>query len=862
MENFTWKRAVTWALFGFIVGVVMPLRATEDRGELAFSLHCPPDVTISCGDDLYNLDKYGKAYIHDYHGERPAGKPKVVKDINSCGKGVITRTWTVEDYNWNWHSCTQTIYVTGGGLTEDDIIWPQNYDIEACKPNTDPKKLPEPYGYPRYQHYDCAQPMASYKDEVFHFSKSCTKIIRKWTVLDWCEYNPNKRPLPGHFTHYQIIKVSAADKPTLVCPPDSIYKATKSCDSTLVQIDSVKAFTSCDSNLTITNNSPYAFENGPDASGIYPVGTTKVTFKIEYGCGKDTTCVVEINVQPDLGPVPYCRDGIITTLMGIDIDKDGDFDEGMVEIWAKDLDIGSWHPCGLPFTFSFSPDSVVMNRSFSCEDLGENEVRMYVTDASGNQSYCRTKVIIQNNNVRIPDCEPDTTGGGGGGGTAGPILSWSEISGAVNTDKPRAVPNAEITLIAFDQDTILTSRNDTLINARLDTITLPSGGTQVIVVVDTVVTISYDTSYGDKIHTALTDQSGNYHLGAWLDGKDYNVSAKKEIGDVLEGVDIMDALLHIQYLIGTANLDNAYRHLAADIDNDGEITYSDFELLYDLVLGARSELPNKRNWLLIPEKHQFSDPTNPWAAPIPSSVDITAMQNDELVNFVAVKIGDLDGNIQPKLKKPTVQSRAEDVKNLLVRDQNIRAGERFEFSISLDEFYTGVLNFKATNILGNSVKVLFHQKTSPLDRVLTQSDNFTVGFHDKDEIVISAISMADGKLSDVLKLNMDSYLYNSRSDKASARLRFSSSENRLSLEVYPNPIHDQSTLKITSDMDGEATVLISDVSGRRIFTQDLQLVSSTAELTISAELFPVAGIYIYQVVMNNTISSGKLQVIK
>src|SRR5690606_8360090 len=118
---------------------------------------------------------------------------------------------------------------------------------------------------------------------------------------------------------------------------------------------------------------------------------------------------------------------------------------------------------------------VVMNRSFSCEDLGENEVRMYVTDASGNQSYCRTKVIIQNNNVRIPDCEPDTTGGGGGGGTAGPILSWSEISGAVNTDKPRAVPNAEITLIAFDQDTILTSRNDTLINARLDTITLPSG---------------------------------------------------------------------------------------------------------------------------------------------------------------------------------------------------------------------------------------------------------------------------------------------------------------------------------------------------------------------------------------------------
>ena len=96
---------------------------------------------------------------------------------------------------------------------------------------------------------------------------------------------------------------------------------------------------------------------------------------------------------------------IVTALMGVDTDFDGAVDNGMVELWAKDLNRGSYSKCvGGALRFSFSSDVNDMKRTFTCDDLGENQVKMWVTDATGEQSYCITTVTIQNNGANIPDC--------------------------------------------------------------------------------------------------------------------------------------------------------------------------------------------------------------------------------------------------------------------------------------------------------------------------------------------------------------------------------------------------------------------------------------------------------------------------
>lgn len=832
--------------------------------EQFFSLNCPPDVTISCEDDLYDLDKYGKAYVHDYSGTRPAKKPKVERSLNSCGKGTIVRTWTEEDYHWNIHQCSQTIYVTGGGLTQDDIIWPENYELEGCHPDTDPRQLPKENGYPRYKSTDCAEPMASYKDEVFEFSKTCKKVIRKWTVIDWCEYKPNKRPLPGYFTHYQVIKVSAADKPIIECPKDSVYKANKSCDSTLVELDSVLAYTTCDSNLTIRNNSPYAFDDGPDATGIYPVGTTKVTFTIEYGCGKDTSCSVLVTVEPAIGPVAYCRNGVITTLMGVDTNDDGRFDDGMVELWAKDLDIGSYHPCGnLPVFFSFSADSIVMTRTFTCADLGENEVRIYISDGQGNQVYCRTKITIQNNNSNIPDCERDTTGGGGGT-TTGPILTYSTLLGDVVTDKGRAVPNAEITLIAYGQDTILTSKYDTVISARLDTIILPNGVTRVEVVIDTTVVVTNDTTYGDLVSSEFTDNAGSYTFGKWLNGSKYYVSAEKTSPKIREGIDVLDALLLIQHLIGAATIETPYRLIAADVNGDGILDYTDFEILYDVVMGVRTSFPDNRNWTFVPSDHQFSDPNNPWLDPWSDLVTVDPLQNNTNIDYIGIKIGDLDGTVRPTMTSTVTQTRNTASWPIDLTDESIKSGESFTLTIPLDELLAGVIQLH----IPSSVQYLGHSfpgaSIAGINKVIVDGSVLKIGFSEVNTLELSFLAMEDIRIrSEFDKSLWSGDLYSGERVAYRPVPRFlDNKEHAIYATAYPNPFTDVIRLDLFNLEAGEMDVHVFDMTGKRIVRKTFNITSGKYSISLGSEELRGAGMYFYEILNGHQRIQGKMQMIK
>ncbi|MFT6359012.1 MAG: hypothetical protein ACJAYJ_003240 [Saprospiraceae bacterium] len=69
----------------------------------------------------------------------------------------------------------------------------------------------------------------------------------------------------------------------------------------------------------------------------------------------------------------------------------------MVELWASDLDLGSYDNCPGGVLLSFSANTTNIGITYTCENVGENNVQLWVTDAAGNQDYCETFVIIQAN---------------------------------------------------------------------------------------------------------------------------------------------------------------------------------------------------------------------------------------------------------------------------------------------------------------------------------------------------------------------------------------------------------------------------------------------------------------------------------
>jgi hypothetical protein len=69
----------------------------------------------------------------------------------------------------------------------------------------------------------------------------------------------------------------------------------------------------------------------------------------------------------------------------------------MIEVWASDLNLGSFDNCPGDLIFSFSPDVNDDNVLYTCDDLGQQPVEIWVTDAAGNQDFCETFIVVQDN---------------------------------------------------------------------------------------------------------------------------------------------------------------------------------------------------------------------------------------------------------------------------------------------------------------------------------------------------------------------------------------------------------------------------------------------------------------------------------
>lgn len=609
---------------------------TLSASNFSFYLECPPNVTIQCTDDVSNLDKWGQAYIWSNNKRTPAPPPKTtIYNTNACGIGTITRTWEVEDPYWKIHSCSQIITVTGSVLfTGNDIAWPRDTTLEGCNPNADPRSFSYPNGYPRFNRVKCAQAMYSYKDTKFTVSAGCMKIIREWKVIDWCQYVPNKYPAVGQWSYFQIIKLIVSDTGmVLSCPRDTMVESKLDCKGSYVKLDSAKAFSKCGNALSIRNTSPYSKTKGPDASGDYPLGTTEFYYIAEYGCGKETKCKVRVTVTNKIGPVPYCLNGLVVALMPVDTNRDGTPDDGMVEIWAKDFNIGSYHPCGYKkLYFSFSSDTAKRSQVFTCADLGKNEIRMYVTDSLGNQSFCKTYIEIQNNNARIPDCKRKDS-----------ILTTTvSIAGAVFEPDGDACAGMDILLKGPVQRTI-TLHTDTLITVSFDTVIGKSGTVFYIRRNDTSFVHRSDTTYQQWESSLQSDANGRYAFKDLGLNKDYTLSLDKRESE-FQGININDAIVLLKHLSGAEQLTDPYKLLAADINGDLVVSQADFDLLYQLVTGKLAYESLPLHWRIIRKPFLFANPLNPFANPLEATVQFPKLQNNfPQLNFTAIRIGELDG---------------------------------------------------------------------------------------------------------------------------------------------------------------------------------------------------------------------------
>ncbi len=829
--------------------------------------------------------KYELVWGFDGYVINSCGTPNInisVNDLRECGQGQIQRVISTTGPNNINVSAIQTIWVvdcdpfyidnlTCNDARFTDLLWPNGVctgtpvTIDGCGADYSPDN-PQ-LGRPQVINNaddNCALISIEYKDEIFTIEPdACFKVLRTWTVIDWCQYDPFINANNGRWTALQVIKVRDRNKPVVECligdcepavlnttngicyghisltasatdnctPQDwlsweykiDLYNDGKGVHGgydTRVGTLTDKQYKQGDT--TEYSHNPYADDrhNPFNGSGNYPIGTHKICWFVEDGCGNVGVCCSQFTIRDCKAPTPYCLNGVITVPMP---------SSECIDIWAKDLDRGSFDNCTpkdkLKFYFDGDPNKTSI--TICCDDFVEQkvdqelllDVELWVEDEEGNKDYCKTLIIVQDN-----DLCPNVGSAKG------------KITGQVMTEKNEETSPVELRLFT----------NGTL---------------------------------------TATKTGSPYTFGSLNLDLEYMVEPRR-IDDPLNGVSTQDIIAIQRHILGKEEIKTPYKRIAADVNNTGTITTADIVEIRKLILGTINEFSKVRSWTFVPNKYQFQDPTNPFNAPRVDNVKFTQNKIDETVesSFMAIKMGDVTDNARAK-NIGSVEVRTSGELNLMMDEQNFEAGELvtvnfkasnfnqidgYQFTLKFDSkllnyvgVESGLLKIESGNIgTANIHRGLLTTSWHSEQKVSSNSSDilFSITFKANSKgslgnsmLVTSDITKAEAyRLSDILDVNLK------------VRRNGEVAESGI-FELYqnePNPFAKQTLVSFRLPQAGEAKLTIYDVTGKVLRVYHLEGIKGLNSFQINKADINASGILYYQLDAANNTATKKMIIVE
>ncbi len=424
------------------------------------TIACPADTIIR--DCLFTFDPsesganhaFGAPVITDNCPSNVLVFHELQDNRSQCGTGEVVRTMGVVLNGATTQTCTQTItflneepfYINEYDSNDpfDDVVWPLDYTaVGQCSlDGLAPEGLPAEYGYPVITEDACDMVGVRYDDVVYPFTTNgaCYKIIRTWTIIDWCQENRT-------WTFEQEIKVMDNDAPIFDnLPTEPIVFEIISCETRDITIGAEAHDCTPSDELQWTyvitkDGDYYGAGNGNVITSKFEVGDYNVEFTVGDRCGNLAKADYDFKVITTKPAVAVCIEGLSSSVVLMDTDGDGNGDTPQVMVNPGIFNNKSYHPCGYDFVMSFSNDVTDTLRTFTCEDLGEQPIELWVTDENGNTSYCATFIDIQDtDNI----CPP-----------TGPLVST--ISGRVIKEDNQPIEEVNVELVGVESDLTLTN---------------------------------------------------------------------------------------------------------------------------------------------------------------------------------------------------------------------------------------------------------------------------------------------------------------------------------------------------------------------------------------------------------------------
>jgi hypothetical protein len=825
---------------------------------------CPSDITLSCEFliDLDNLEQFGDivqdaADVGQWCVLDPTNPDADVNgfvcgtdglvidncevdidvDVNSfidnCGFGYITRTFTATDANGQ-SVCTQTIYIENfDPITTDDIFWPLDYLGLECAEGTDPDDLPPPYDRPVINEDQCDLIGINYEDLVFDIvDGACFKILRTWRVIDWCLYGQIGEIVlnVNYWEHVQVIKVKNQFGPIFTSTQPTIELCNDfDCAGLFVELiqtaeDDCTPGDLLEATYAIDLNNDGTIDIGPftnfgdliDASGILPLGTHRIIYSFEDRCGNRTVQEQLVILSSCKAPVPVCIHGLSTDLMPVDTDGDGIEETGMIVIWAVDFDASSYHPCGNPFVFSLAPDITVTSLTFDCSHVGVGQVpvNLYVTDNLGNQAFCETYIIVQDNMNVCP-----------GGGTL-----TGTITGNVSTETSDNVLDVNVQLDGSTMLPINTNHSGTYTFPAM-----PIGGSYVVSPVK-------NNDFKNGVSTLDLVYIQKHLLGIETLGSPYKlIAADANNSESVTAIDLIELRRLILGIYTELPQNQSWRFV------DKEYVFPD---PYN---------PWMQDW---PESHALN----------PLSLGI------HHVDFYGIKVGDVNNTVKANATTLLPRGSGKildlvideqlvstgDVIEVPVYAGSSNTIEGLQFSLDLkaglelQSVRAGILDVTADNFawLGN--------------RTLTSSWNKAEGVTIENKEPLFTLVLRSGsntrlsKSVSIVQNPTQPEAYSANSEILDLSLTFRGVDMTPSFELLqnePNPFTEITKIGFIIPESGEVTLTLFDVAGKQLMNQTINGTKGLNNVEINKDQLNAEGMIYYQIQFQGYTATKKMLIL-
>jgi hypothetical protein len=634
-------------------------------------ISCPAPQTITCDDYLTNLA--AAIANEDYSVLEQYGEPlfydncqldvtyTVTENIDNCSAGTVTRSWTATDGTNVPVTCTQTITVQH--VSDWVVEFPADVTVEC----TD-GQLPDT-GEPEIFFDECELIAVSYEDQTFTVvPDACYKIERVWTIINWCVYEEFGSNLYSEANY-------------------------------------------AESNLNVDwdgdgDKDSRTFRDGFNSSGTPGVADGYISFKqvIKVTDTEDPAfevpaidgCIVEADCDKDLVlPFPTITDEC-SIEYDVDITGDfGDFNDISGDVTVPNVGVGEYE-----VTYAVTDN---------CGNTGYQTITITVEDCKKPTPLCDNGLVVEIMQTQMVTVNAEAFDEGSFD-NCGPIAHFSYSSDITDTEQTFDCEDVAagqvqvqiwVTDIYGNQDYC-----ETFLQVQ-DNMGF-CGGTQ-ITIAGEIATEEEETVEGVTVEmnggllTQITGLDGQYGFNV-VAGNDYTVTPMLD-ENAANGVTTYDMVLITRHILNVDLLNSPYKIIAADANKSGTVTTLDLVAIRKVILVVEDDFPNNTSWRFVDNDFVFPNPLNPWQTQFFEVINYNNLQASDLeADFVAVKIGDVNGSAATSLDGQADQRTMMGDLLFHAKDMKLKAGQTYTVPFYGDD--QTVFGYQFTMELGEGIELL------------------------------------------------------------------------------------------------------------------------------------------------------------